>query len=44
MEMEVKRKRKRKKLFIAVSAVLLIYAATMLIPIYFVVINSLKRP
>ena len=44
MEMEVKRKRKRKKLFIAVSAVLMIYAATMLIPIYFVVINSLKRP
>ena len=43
-EMEVKRKRKRKKLFIAVSAVLMIYAATMLIPIYFVVINSLKRP
>ena len=44
MEMEAKRKRKRKKLFIAVSAVLMIYAATMLIPIYFVVINSLKRP
>ena len=44
MEMEAKRKRKRKKLFIAVAAVLLIYAATMLIPMYFVIVNSLKRP
>lgn len=42
--MKVHNKRKRKKLLIAVSAVLLIYAVTMLIPIYFVVVNSLKRP
>lgn len=38
------RKKKVKALFIVVSVILLIYALTMLMPIYFVVINSLKKP
>ncbi|MCI8488235.1 MAG: carbohydrate ABC transporter permease [Clostridia bacterium] len=38
------RKSKRKYLYITVAVILGIYALTMLIPLYFVVINSLKRP
>ena len=34
----------RKYLYITVAVILGIYALTMLIPLYFVVINSLKRP
>lgn len=44
MESQAKGTNKRKYLFAAVTAVLLIYAATMLLPIYFIVANSLKRP
>jgi len=38
------RKKKVRTLFIVVSVILLIYALTMLMPIYFVVVNSLKKP
>lgn len=37
------RKSKRKYLYAAIAAVLGIYALTMLIPLYFVVVNSFKR-
>ena len=42
--MERLKKTKTKHWMIAVSVVLLLYALTMLIPIYFVLANSLKRP
>lgn len=42
--MQKVKKKKIKILFIAVSCVLLLYAATMFMPIYYVLVNSLKRP
>ena len=38
------RKKKIKALYIAVSIILLLYAVTMFMPIYFITVNSLKRP
>jgi len=38
------RKKKIKTLYIVVSIILLLYAVTMFMPIYFITVNSLKKP
>lgn len=42
--MKVKKYQKRKTIFIVVLIILLIYAVTMLAPMYYLVVNSLKKP
>lgn len=42
--MKVKKYQKRKTIFIIVLIILLIYAVTMLAPMYYLVVNSLKKP